>query len=111
MGAVCDRFQYVLSLLPPTTLVFCIGDNLTLYLADLDTLDDAYVLLLWLIGLTKFHKEGPTSYKFKPLLTSPAQSIELPLERLRDKDILHVRKEVPPTGGFTELKWDINMEG
>lgn len=29
---------------------------------------------------------------FKLLLTSPAQFIELPLERLRDEEILHVRR-------------------
>lgn len=91
--------------------VFCIVDNLPLHLAGLETMDDAYDLLIWLIGLTEFHKERPTSCEFKLLLTSPAQYIELPLERLRDEEILHVRKEVPPTGGFTELRWDLDMEG
>jgi hypothetical protein len=67
-------------------------------------------MLMWLIGLTELHREKPKSCGFKVLLTAPAQFTELPLSRLRDEQILHVRKEVPPTGGFTELKWDIDME-
>lgn len=59
VDTICDIFQYILSLLPPTAFVFCIIDNLPLYLADPETMDDAYGLLLWLIGLTDFHKERP----------------------------------------------------
>ncbi|PYH99751.1 hypothetical protein BO71DRAFT_405085 [Aspergillus ellipticus CBS 707.79] len=100
------RFKHALQLLPATAVVFCIIDNLPLYLADERIADAVRTLLQRLIQLTHRHRKSATSCTFKLLLTAPGQLHDPAADILEEGEVFDVPETIPETGGFTDLQWE-----
>lgn len=103
LRALCRRFQHVLRLLPSTAMVFCVIDNLPLFLNDARISDETESLLHWLLRLVHHKNAHKNACVFKLLLTAPGQFNNSELDELADLDSLNVPESVPQSGGFSDM--------
>lgn len=110
--SVLHSFGAVLQQLPADTTVFCVLDGLSLYLNDEQTRAAATQLLQGLLRLTRTApSDGPQiACAFKLLLTAPWRfSSHVTSVLAIGEKTLDVPHQLPPTGGFTAMKWHLSM--
>ncbi|MBE3047883.1 hypothetical protein IMZ48_36310, partial [Candidatus Bathyarchaeota archaeon] len=104
--AAFKRFDYVLSMLPADTTVFCVIDALSFYLISKETSEEAESLatrLMWLVRDEK--KKRPCAFKL--LLTAPYALRSAVVSGLDKRaEVLNIPCRPGGTGGFTDIKWN-----
>jgi len=97
---VARLFRKLIRQLPPSTMLFCVVDGMSLY-EDSGRLEETEFVMRELTTLAE-KQDGPV---FKLLLTS-ATRIKHPPEILGQDEILAVLRNVPPQSQFSPSKWD-----
>jgi hypothetical protein len=97
---VVRLFRKLVGQLPPSIMLFCVVDGISLY-EDPVRLEETEQVMRELTGLTE-ERDGPV---FKLMLTS-ATRIKHPPESLTQDDILAVPRNVPPQSQFSPSKWE-----
>jgi hypothetical protein len=98
LGSVEGLFEQLVSQLPPTLMLFCIIDGISLY-EDPARLAETRKVMHGLTGLVE-RRDGPV---FKLMLTSPTRIKYLP-ERVTSDEVLTVPRELAPQAGFNALR-------
>jgi hypothetical protein len=108
VNQVFKRFKTVLAELPSSKVVICVVDGLSFYLDSTNTRRDAELLIRRLLKLS--HSQPSKMCKFKLLLTAPKRFHSAIVESLEPKQVLTVPPNLPNTGGFTAMKWDVTLD-
>ncbi|KAJ5761844.1 uncharacterized protein N7511_005226 [Penicillium nucicola] len=110
---VLRRFKTALKLLHSTAVVFCIVDNLPFYLFSEQTSEHTQILVRCLIRLAhrqrKLQEKSGQGCTFKLLLTAPMQFMGSEFSLLKDDEVMNMPVPVPQSGGFTNMKWELDV--
>ena len=114
LRTLCKCFEEIMSLLPAETTIFIIIDNLSLYVDDRYMNKDAERLVRWFICLLRSQQERQGRSRrvltLKLALTAPVRFHGIESDWLGAGEELNVPERMPKTGGFTEAKWEYNVE-
>lgn len=106
---LCQIFQRLIFQLPPDIVVFCMVDAVTNYETSSLHMEDSEAAVARLIEIVqKTHEERRCAFKL--LLTSPKNTHRLYKLVPEQKDVVWIPSRVPPTGGFTSMKWRANID-
>jgi hypothetical protein len=112
---LCTMFETLITKLPPTAVVFCIIDSITLHEENKELLDEAEYVVQALVDIVERTSATTKRYggcAFKLLLMSPRNSRVL-YKGMPDPelDVIWMPAGVPSKGGFTEGKWNASIPG
>lgn len=102
---VFDRFASALLRVQPGTTVFCVVDDLSVYLDSREASGEAKRLVRRLLSLVRSRRRK-MPYRFKLLLTVANRLHSSVVQGMRDIEILILPCSLPNAGEYNLLKWD-----